>query len=306
MLSTSQYRYSREHRTTLVSGPIAEPVSITDFQNYLQLKGETLDSTIVYRRIKSSRELIENQIRRCYVQQTWNLVIDSINQSYDPLIPESWSVVAPIDIPKPPLLYIQGVYLTSIGNVETLADPSTYLISTDSIGRITLNYGSMWNPTRRFSGFRVQFSCGYLIPITVTDSIFTANNSGLADGTVLRYHYTAASPIAELWPDSGFNEANFTLPLYVLNPSDNPNSFQLSLTPGGSPITIATDVTTIGHFLTKNFPENLREALLITATQGMRKGLPSGGTKKGESTSLCIPEQALEKLAGYTVDSIAF
>jgi uncharacterized phiE125 gp8 family phage protein len=78
--------------------------------------------------------------------QTWDLLMDTPTEV--------------IELPRPPLQSVTGVYVTDDEGTETTVDTGSYTI--DTIGnRIFLNTGSTYPTYRKYAGFRVRYVTGY-------------------------------------------------------------------------------------------------------------------------------------------------
>lgn len=136
---------------SLVTGPTAEPVSLTEAKVHLNEDG-TSDDTNITALIATAREDCESFQRRAYVTQTWDLTLDK------------WPDSDSIELPLPPLQSISFVkYVDKDGN-ETTWDSSNYFAAVKGEpGRLVLAYGKSWPSTtlRPAEAITVRFVAGY-------------------------------------------------------------------------------------------------------------------------------------------------
>lgn len=134
----------------MITGPAAEPVSLTEVKSHLRIDSDTED-TYLGTLIQTAREFCENFQNRAYITQTWELTTDS------------WGCF-PLDIPLPPLISVESIKYFDTENVEATWDAANYFVDIDSEpGRIGLGYLVTLPQTvlRPTNGVKIQFIAGY-------------------------------------------------------------------------------------------------------------------------------------------------
>jgi uncharacterized phiE125 gp8 family phage protein len=133
---------------TLVTGPTAEPISLTDAKMWLRLDHSAEDD-LVSGLIQMVREAVEERGISVFTQ-TWDLTLDYFPHGA-------------IDIPKAPLQSITSVKYTDTDGVEQTLAASAYQVDTKSgIPRVAAVYGTVWPSTRHeLNAVTVRFVAGY-------------------------------------------------------------------------------------------------------------------------------------------------
>ncbi len=295
MISPRQYRgLSKWIRPQIVAHPTIEPVSRDDFRKYKRLRVSE-DLSVVDDKLLSARVDAENHMGFGFVYQVWDAFMElppgtfpyfgmtsSIFARYFGYQPEG------IEIPRPPLISVMGVYITDESGTETLVDPSIYWVSRQTIpGRIAQRIDASWPDTagRAFETFRIRFSCGYLIPFQATAS--------QADLSAPGHNYNVGD-ILQLTNRGGDLPANFAerTNYYVVASNQTAGTLQLSKTSNGSAI-IPADSGTEYQFLGV-LPDNIRRAILEMASED-RFGSEKKATRSDAGLH-AMPERAREYL----------
>ena len=130
--------------------------------------------------IETARGMVEDYTGKSLLTQSWDMIIDAAPYS--------------IDLPRPPLQSVTGVYVTDDDGVETPVDASLYRVDTFSTpGRVFLKPGQCWPSYTDIAGFRVRYVTGYttvaLVPRGLKSAIimlvsYLYNNPGDTRGTV--------------------------------------------------------------------------------------------------------------------------
>lgn len=160
----------------LVTPPTVEPISMTELKSYGRIAYNNSDSDL-NSFIVAARQSVESFLRRSLITQTWDMILD-----WGP----AW-----IELPRPPLQTIVGVYYTDLGNVEHTVDTSTYFFDTNS-NFLSLVIGGVWPLHRGHAGFRVRFTSGYgdtgsAVPEEIRRQIKAlAATSDLERGTIMQ------------------------------------------------------------------------------------------------------------------------
>ena len=147
-----------------VSPPSVEPVSLDEVKAYLRIDG-TDDDALLTRLIEAARERAEEYTRRAFITQEWDAVYDDVTADY-------------IELPRPPLISVTGVYYTTDAGEQTLATSAYYVDSISEPGRVIL-LASGWPSRRSKAGLRVRYSAGYgaaasSVPGPIRQAIITA------------------------------------------------------------------------------------------------------------------------------------
>jgi len=130
---------------TLVTPPAVEPVNLTLLKQQTRIPYNDGDAILTFY-ISAAREVVETYLRRALITQTWDLTLD-----WGP----AW-----VELPRPPLQSITGVYTTSLDNVESVVPSSVYIVNTNT-NLVGLNIGNVWPLHRGKAGFRVRYVAGY-------------------------------------------------------------------------------------------------------------------------------------------------
>jgi uncharacterized phiE125 gp8 family phage protein len=155
---------------TLITPPAVEPVSIAEVKAQLRMDFETADDdALLIRNIYTARSLIEKDLGRALITQTWMLSLDTVPHIEEPLwegirigadIPVRASEIV---LPNPPLQSVSSItsyddsdngtaFATSNYYVDTVADP----------GRVRLRQSATWpDATRVANAIEIVFVAGY-------------------------------------------------------------------------------------------------------------------------------------------------
>jgi uncharacterized phiE125 gp8 family phage protein len=131
----------------LITPPTVEPVTLTEAKTQCRV-GTTEYDTLITSLITAAREACEDYTRMSFLPQTWDIVLDMAGGS--------------IDLPRPPLVTVTGVYVTDDAGTETTASSSLYRVDTVSTpGRLFLKPGCVWPYYTEQAGFRVRCTTGF-------------------------------------------------------------------------------------------------------------------------------------------------
>lgn len=175
----------------LVSGPVAEPISLIEAKEHLRVDVND-DDVLISSLITAAREYAESICRRVFVTQRWKLVLDafpspSASLSEANYYGQNWSIApGPILMAKrdgvsgyeiipgvPPLQSVESItYIDTDGVTQTLA-PTAYKVDVAStMGRIVPAYGTTWPMARNeINAVEVSFTSGYGDPVDVPRGI---------------------------------------------------------------------------------------------------------------------------------------
>lgn len=167
----------------LISGPTAEPVSVSDMLTqlgYENITDSTLSASLQAKLggyITAARRKCEGYMRRALLTQTWLLKLDGFPGSdwtYE------WEGYPAIVLPFPPTQSIDFVrYVDTSGTVQTLTLDTSYGNSSlqycyqfarggeTQAARLLSGWARPWPPTRLIpANVLVQFRCGFGGPLT--------------------------------------------------------------------------------------------------------------------------------------------
>lgn len=134
----------------LIEGPVVEPVSVEEAENYCHADADTEDDWFA-QEIASAREDAETIQRRAYITQTWELSLDGCPSGI-------------VQLPRPPIQSVTSVKIYDENNEEHDIDLDILNIDTDSEpGRIKLKRGRQWPNIvlRELNSFKVLYVAGY-------------------------------------------------------------------------------------------------------------------------------------------------
>jgi uncharacterized phiE125 gp8 family phage protein len=140
-------------KTSLVTAPAAEPVSLADAKLHLRIEtAYTADDTYITALLSLAREYVELVTNRKLITQTWKYY------------PEDWPCRDYIDVPHGKLQSVTSVvYYDSDGTATTMPSSDYIVESATDPGRIVLAYGESWPSATLYPSnpIHIQFVCGY-------------------------------------------------------------------------------------------------------------------------------------------------
>lgn len=150
--------------------------------------------------IEAAREYCENFQNRAYLTQTWDLWLDD------------WPDADYIELRRPPLASVTGVYYYGTDNTMYTLSTADYLVDDQSEpGRVCLNDGESWPSTtlRPYNAVRVRFVAGVTAAASVSERVkhaikllvghWYANREAITVGTVTKELEFTLSAL--LWQD---------------------------------------------------------------------------------------------------------
>ncbi len=153
----------------LVTGPTGEPVTLTEAKAHIR-EYATGQDALITSLITAARSIGEEQTRRAWMRQTWDMQMDrfpwSYGVDYDQYARDSqryWGQ-PPILVPKPPLQSVTSItYVNSTGGNTTLSATAYRVDTMSEPARITPVYGAFWPIARQVaSAVTVRFVAGYV------------------------------------------------------------------------------------------------------------------------------------------------
>lgn len=228
---------------SLLQAPTVEPISVDQALCHLREDEDDAQIDLIKGLIRAARQYVENYTRRVLVRQTWRLTYDCFPSL--------------IELPILPVRAVSSVkYIDTADTEQTLAT-SVYQsdLSTDDRARIMPVFGETW-PTIQsltFNAVTVEVIAGYAVPFT-TDFGSDANQ---LDATA---HPLSDDDVLQVWspgelPGGLSADTNY----YVVN--STADAFELSLTSGGTPVTLTTDGS--GTLFAGTIPDPLVSAMLL-------------------------------------------
>lgn len=133
----------------LVNAPEEEPVSLAEAKAHLRVTSAD-EEALISALIVAARAHAEAWTHRCFVTQTWELVLDCF---------PSWT----LEFPNAPLASVESItYVDTAGEEQTL-DAAEYQVDTKTDpGRLMPAYGLHWPATReQLNAVTIRFVCGY-------------------------------------------------------------------------------------------------------------------------------------------------
>lgn len=147
-------------KTTIVTAPTVEPVSLEEMRLWLRIDGNDQD-TMLSELIRAARTHLEQVTWRAFCTQTWDVYWDSFDSE--------------LILPKPPIQSVTITYYDTGGTLRTLADTVYELGSRNEIGLVREKYQQTWPAVR---GHRdqviVRMICGYGVASDVPYPLRTA------------------------------------------------------------------------------------------------------------------------------------
>ncbi len=134
----------------LITPPAIEPVNPEEAKIRLRIDG-TDDDSFLSMLISTARQSAEKFCRRVFINQTWDLTLNS-NEVSDPL-----------EVLKPPLQSITSITYIDTAGVTQAFSSSNYWVDTNSEpGRILLKPGGSWpSGMRDYASFIIRYIAGY-------------------------------------------------------------------------------------------------------------------------------------------------
>lgn len=163
------------------SEPLVEPVSVAEAKEHARVLHDE-DDLLIGRLIAAARAYCETRIKAALVPQKWSLLLDAFPTAggyynravrdvwagmgglpagfgfYPGMIPNSTGV---IDLPMSPLRSVEAVEYFDFSDQLQTVDPSAYVVSLGSPGRIQPNYSKVWPIARpTIDAVRILFTAG--------------------------------------------------------------------------------------------------------------------------------------------------
>lgn len=143
----------------LITPPEDDPISLDQAKAHLREDSDDFDEQIEAF-IAAATEFAEGFQGRALIDQTWDLYLDAFPCAKW----EGLRRINAINIPKPPLIEVAGVFYLDSDGVEQTLDAASYTVDTaNEPGRVVLKSSASW-PTlpNLANAVRVRFRAGYL------------------------------------------------------------------------------------------------------------------------------------------------
>lgn len=134
----------------LITPPATYPVSLAEVQAHCRApEADFVTMLEIYRR--AATEDAENFTGRAFIDQTWDYYIDAFP-------------TGEIEIPKPPLIEVVGLFnLDGAGNEQEVPTSGYVIDSVSELARVVSAYGASWpTPQAIANAVRIRFRAGYL------------------------------------------------------------------------------------------------------------------------------------------------
>jgi uncharacterized phiE125 gp8 family phage protein len=135
---------------SITSGPAVEPVTTDEVKLFARIDGSEEDS-LISSFITAVRGAIEQYTWRALIEQSWRMSID-------------WWPGIEVELPRAPLLSVDGVYTVDEEDTRTEYDADNYYVMTVAEpGKLVIKDGATppTNEDRQVGGFQIDFTCGY-------------------------------------------------------------------------------------------------------------------------------------------------
>jgi len=134
----------------LISGPLVEPVSLSEAKAHLRVDLADED-TLINSLIVAARIHVEAHIRRVFITQTWSIYVDE------------WVQGKPLNLPISPVQSVSAINIYDADNSFITTDPIAYVVDAVSFPARILwrGAGSCPRPGRALNGIEIIVTAGY-------------------------------------------------------------------------------------------------------------------------------------------------
>lgn len=135
----------------VIEEPSVEPITVAEAKLFMRETQDEQDA-VIGALITAVRQYGENYTRRAFVRRKLELTL-----------PEFPCGEGIIEVPKPPLRWVESIKYIDVNGVLQTVDPAAYQVDTYSEpGRIKPAYNEFWQVTRNdFNPVQVRYVCGY-------------------------------------------------------------------------------------------------------------------------------------------------
>lgn len=165
------------YRLNLVTAPATEPVTLTEAKAHMRVTTSS-DDDYITDLITTARLHAENLTKRAFINQTWQLYLDSFPNGFDEEFFEGYRESSRISlrmikqgfvtIPRAPLVSISSIKYYDSADSSTTLSSSVYQVAayagdTPPCGRVALKSGQSWPGVelRSMDGVEITFVAGY-------------------------------------------------------------------------------------------------------------------------------------------------
>lgn len=150
-----------------ISAPETTPVDLDEAKKHVIVE-HAEDDALIERYLGAATGAAERYLGRALIDQTWDLYLDAFPAR---MFRDNRQGLA-IDIPRPPLIAVEGVFYLDADEIEQEVDAADYVV--DAIrqpGRVRPVLGLSW-PTASLvaNAVRIRFRAGYL-DLTVSPGV---------------------------------------------------------------------------------------------------------------------------------------
>jgi uncharacterized phiE125 gp8 family phage protein len=133
----------------LLTGPLAEPITLTDAKAHLRVDLSD-DDVLITRLIAAAREWVEAQTGRALMTQSWRLSTNT------------WPGTDSVGLVRPPVQAVTAVRTISAAGDATIWAAENYALSQGTEPQRLLRLSGGWpEPGRADSGIEIDLTCGY-------------------------------------------------------------------------------------------------------------------------------------------------
>lgn len=136
--------------------PSSEPITLADIESQVRFLDLSAESLAIDRFISAVRENCETLTKRALITQTWEVVLDEFPSGRNP-----------INIPLPPLQFINSIKYIDVNEVEQTLNPLSYRVISSTSPKcqpayVIPAYGLSWPVALNDEAvITVNFTCGY-------------------------------------------------------------------------------------------------------------------------------------------------
>lgn len=141
------------NRPKIISGPHAEPVTLTEAKAHCRVD-DTNSDTLITSLIQAAREVAEFYTERAFVQRSYRLALDEFPSSNS----------SPILLWYPPLVRVEQIqYYDTDGVLQTWSSGEYHIDNESEPGRVLPNWDASYpsDVLRRVGAVRVEYVAGF-------------------------------------------------------------------------------------------------------------------------------------------------
>ena len=131
----------------LLTGPVAEPLSLAQAKNFLRVEHDA-DDDLILALIAAARIQVEAETHRALMTQTWRLVLDR------------WPTTGRIEVRPAPLRTLAAARVYDSAGIAHAADLEAFIVDTAS-ALLAFATWSLTQPGRAIAGIELDVSVGF-------------------------------------------------------------------------------------------------------------------------------------------------